>query len=67
MTKSLLATLAVVLLSACASTQGTETAKSDEANKPKSSGQNCQEILVTGSRLPQKVCSSAERKSGSAE
>lgn len=67
MTKSLLATLAVVLLSACATTQGTDSAKSEEAKAPKSSGQNCQEIMVTGSRLPQKVCSSAERKTGQAE
>lgn len=67
MTKSVLATLAVVLLSACATTQGTESAKSEETKTTRSSGQTCQEIMVTGSRLPQKVCSSAERKTGGAE
>ena len=67
MTKSVLATLAVVLLSACATTQGTDSAEASDSKKKTRSTQNCQEIMTTGSRLPQKVCSSSERKSGSAE
>ncbi|MBR9814773.1 hypothetical protein GYB61_13075 [bacterium] len=67
MTKPVLATLAVVLLSACATTQGTNTSDSSDNNKKTRSTQNCQEIMTTGSRLPQKVCSSSERKTGQAE
>lgn len=54
------ALLSTLLLAACATT-GNENDGERTAQQTRKSD-NCQEIIKTGSRLPQRVCSSAEIK-----